>query len=140
MPQAAETYPESLPLTLQKKLRDILAADPYYAEHRIRILLQDEGEIGTLLASETGVAEGLVLLVCISELEADPPNWIAHFTLLFTEDPTLNRSAPDFDTALGAAAHTAELLIPRTDMLVGRISHTVNPDSGLFQATVELKA
>ena len=59
MPQAAETYPDSLPLALQKKLRDILAADPYYAEHRIRILLQDEGEIGTLLASETGIAEGL---------------------------------------------------------------------------------
>ena len=132
-----ESYPENLPLLIQKEIRDRLMADPYFAEHRVSMLLQDEGEIATLIEQQTLPITGPLLVIAVGAIEANSPGVSVAIELLITEHPVTNRARAGFDTALGVAWHAATLLNGDT-FLFERITHLLNED-GTFQAVVSLR-
>lgn len=135
--QTLDAYPESLPLEIQKEVRERLCADPYFAERRVRILIQDDGEINDLIARKTLPLRDPLLLISLSEIEANAPSAIFHFDLAVLELPLANRSRAGFDTALGIAWHAARLLDGETfhfDRIVSQLN-----DDGTFQSVASFR-
>lgn len=130
--QLADLYPACLPLDIQKEVRDRLLADPYFAECRVHILIQDDGEINDLIARQTLVVSDPLLLIALSEIEGNSPGAIFHFDLIILENPLANRHQANFDTALGIAWHAARLL-DGDRFHFNRITSNLN-DDGTFQA------
>ncbi|MGN0890526.1 MAG: hypothetical protein ACI4W7_02620 [Candidatus Spyradenecus sp.] len=130
--QLVDLYPDCLPLAVQKTVRDRLLEDPYFAEHRVHVIIQDDGEINTLIRSKTLVISDPIILVSLSEIENNPPGAIFRFELIVLENPLANRSKANFDTALGIAWHAARLLDGDT-FHFERIHCNLNED-GTFQA------
>ncbi|MGN0886405.1 MAG: hypothetical protein ACI4RT_05335 [Candidatus Spyradenecus sp.] len=141
-PQASETYPANHPIAIQRLVRDRLAADPYYAQHRVAILLQDEGEMKTLIDQKTLILKGPILVICINTIAANgcytdaegnqTPAYEMTLELICTEQVVTNRSRAGFDTALGVVFHAAEA-INGEDFRLDNIRHFIDGE-GLFQA------
>lgn len=146
-PQAIESYPANTPLAIQQLIRDRLAADPYFAEHRVAILLQDEGEMRTLIQQKTLILKGPVLVICIAAItpmglyDDGQGNLSQAFEfaleLVCTEQVVTNRATAGFDTALGVIFHAATSLYGQ-EVTLEAIDHTINGE-GLFQATARLR-
>ena len=69
-----ETYPNNPLYQLQQCVKERLEADPWFAEHGVRLMLMDDGEIANLIRREVGVLEGPVLVVAIAEVEGNAPD------------------------------------------------------------------
>lgn len=130
-------YPQNLPLAIQQEIKAKLSEDPYFAEHRVSIILQDEGELGTMIAQKTLPLNGPLLLVAIAAVEANNPAISVAIELVITELPAFNRQVANFDTALGVAWHAATVLNGDT-FLFERITHSLN-EEGALQAVVSLR-
>ena len=131
-----ETDPNPL-RTLQEAVRDRLAADPWFAEHRVQILIQDEGSIKDLIDHVTLPLEGPLLVVAVTDVEPNPPGFIVSLDLIATENVLTNRSNPGFATALDVAWRTTQILT-QPDFNPERITHEMN-DEGLFQAVASFR-
>lgn len=131
-----ETDPNPL-RTLQEAVRDRLAADPWFAEHRVQILIQDEGSIKDLIDKATLPLEGPLLVVAVTDVEPNPPGFIVSLDLIATENVLTNRSTPGFATALDVAWRTTQILT-QPDFNPERITHEMN-DEGLFQAVASFR-
>ncbi|MEG2613759.1 MAG: hypothetical protein RR996_01830 [Alistipes sp.] len=129
--------PLNEPLLLQMQIRDTLAADPYYAEHRVNLMIQDSGELAAFIAEKTRVLSGPVLMITITSIEGNAPAAIYSIDLIITESVMTNRACAGFDTALGIAWHAAQAMTATDDYRFDRINHYVN-DDGIFQAVVSL--
>lgn len=131
-----ETDPNPL-RALQESVRDRLAADPWFAEHRVQILIQDEGSIKDLIDKATLPLEGPLLVVAVTDVEPNPPGFIVSLDLIATENVLTNRSNPGFATALDVAWRTTQILT-QPDFNPERITHEMN-DEGLFQAVASFR-
>ena len=131
-----ETDPNPL-RTLQETVRDLLAADPWFAERRVQILIQDEGTIKDLIAKATLPLEGPLLGVAVTDVEPNPPGCIVSRDLVATENVVANRAQPGFATALDVAWRTTQILA-QPDFTPERITHEMN-DDGLFQAVASFR-
>ena len=131
-----ETEPNPL-RALQESVRDLLAADPWFAERRVRILIQDEGSIKDLIDHVTLPLEGPLLVVAVTDVEPTPPGFIVSLDLIATENVLTNRSNPGFATALDVAWRTTQILT-QPDFNPERITHEMN-DEGLFQAVASFR-
>ena len=58
-----ETYPNNPLYQLQQCVKERLEADPWFAEHGVRLMLMDDGEIANLIRREVGAAVCLLLAV-----------------------------------------------------------------------------
>ncbi|MGN1325902.1 MAG: hypothetical protein ACI4YA_06160, partial [Candidatus Spyradenecus sp.] len=115
--------------------------------HRVAILLQDEGEMRTLIQQKTLILKGPVLVICIAAITPmgyydDGQGNLSQafdFTLelVCTEQVVTNRATAGFDTALGVIFHAATRLYGQ-EVTLEAIDHTINGD-GLFQATARLR-
>lgn len=123
--------------TLQETVRDLLAADPWFTEHRVRILIQDEGSIKDLVDGATLPLEGPLLVVAITDVQPNPPGFIVSLDLIATENVIVNRSHAGFATALDVAWRTTQILT-QPDFTPERLSHEMNTD-GLFQAVASFR-
>lgn len=131
-----ETDPNPL-RALQEAVRDRLAADPWFAGHRVQILIQDEGSIKDLIDKATLPLEGPLLVVAVTDVEPTPPGFIVSLDLIATENVLTNRSNPGFATALDVAWRTTQILT-QPDFNPERITHEMN-DEGLFQAVASFR-
>ena len=131
-----ETDPNPL-RALQEAVRDRLAADPWFAERRVQILIQDEGTIKDLIDKATLPLEGPLLVVAVTDVEPNPPAFIVSLDLIATENVLTNRSNPGFATALDVAWRTTQILT-QPDFTPERITHEMN-DEGLFQAVASFR-
>lgn len=135
--QLADLYPENLPLRIQQAVRSALLEDPWFTEKGVRLLIQDDGELGDLIGRGLLPLEAPLLLISLSEIEGNSPDVILHFALTVLEDPLANRARAGFDTALGIAWHAARLLDGSTYHF-DRITCQLNED-GLFQAVAAFR-
>ena len=131
-----ETDPNPL-RALQEAVRDRLAADPWFAEHRVQILIQDEGSIKDLIDKATLPLEGPLLVVAPPHVQPNPPGSLPSPHLTATQHPPTNRPNPGFATALDVAWRTTQILT-QPDFNPERITHEMN-DEGLFQAVASFR-
>lgn len=131
-----ETYPNNPLYQLQQCVKERLEADPWFAEHGVRLMLMDDGEIANLIRREVGVLEGPVLVVAIAEVEGNAPDVTTHFQIIVTEEVLTNRSRAGFDTALGVAWRARDILTQTPDFTFVRLTHDITAD-GVFQAVAD---
>lgn len=122
----------------QSAIRELLEAEGWFAEHRVRFFLQDDAEIKTLVAKKTGTLEGVTFVIAIDELEMNQPAVMPHFQFIITEQVLTNRSRADFASAMDVAWKAA-LLIDGEDYHVDNITQTMDEERGIFQTVVNLR-
>lgn len=119
-----------------EQVKTRLEQDPWYAEHRVPILIENIGDI--LHIVETNLAKtGIALLLKVPKAEATTPAFILTLELLALENPTLNRHRANLATALDTIWHAA-IALRGQDFSLKTIEHQ-EADFG-FQARASLEA
>lgn len=113
-----------------KLLRD----DAELAGAGVEVILQNDGDLATLIERETKSLDAPVAVVTVDKMENASPGVRVSGTVAVTEYAPLNRSdRAEFLTALDVAVRAHEVL-DRHDVHSGRITHTT-PGDGVLEAT-----
>ena len=121
--------------TLLDWLKATLAEDPWYAEHGVPVLVENQldllSEVERTVLSGTGCA----LILRAPRAENNRPALNVSVEVAALENPTLNRCRANAATALDAAWHAA-LALDGATLMLRPVEHA--PVEGLFQATATL--
>lgn len=123
---------------LQSRIEEILLDDPWFDEHRVRIIKQNSQDIAELISRAEGEASGISLVITYdreTSIRSRPPQLDIGFSILCTEFPALNRAAGDFATALDAAARVRKALAEADPTLVHQDTVHATPGYGMLVAT-----
>lgn len=130
--------PDSHPLTVQALVKERLTTDPYFHEHRVKILQQDSAEMLHMLDENLSMLDGPVIVIALTQIEGNAPGVIIHIDLIVTENVLVNRAQASFDTALNVAYYAAMRLTETDEFIFDTLRHEVT-EEGLFQAVVSLR-
>lgn len=113
-------------------LKATLDADPWYAEHGVAVLIENQLDILSEVERAVLSGTGCALILRAPRAENNRPALNVSVELLALENPTLNRCRPQAATALDAAWHAA-LALDGPNLMLRTVEHA--PQDGLFQAT-----
>ena len=116
-------------------LRDHLSEDPWYAEHGVPLLIENQkdilAEVEELLATTTGIA----VVLKVPRAENNRPALNVTLELRVLENPLLNRCRANAATALDVAWHAA-LALDGPAAMLRTVEHV--EDEALFIASATL--
>lgn len=95
---------------VQRKVADILRAEPWFKTHRVEIIEQDSQRLAFLLKTRLDQLKGVSLVVGVDGMSNDHPALEMLVTVSATERVTLNRATQGFVTALQAAQAAVHLI------------------------------
>ena len=114
----------------------LLREDARLAGAGVEVILQNDGDLATLIERETKSLDAPVAVVTVDRMENASPGVRISGSVAVTEYTPLNRSGrKDFLTALDVAviAHAA---LDRHDVHSGAVAHTT-PGHGVLEATCQ---
>lgn len=117
-------------------LRDHLNKDPWYAEHGVTILIENQKDILSEMKRLLTATFGVAMVLKVPHASNNRPALNVTFELLVSENPLINRNRANFATALDVAWHAALALDGPTAMLRD-VEHV--EDTHLFQARATLE-
>ena len=114
----------------------LLREDERLASAGVEVILQNDGDLATLIERETSSLDSPVAVVTVDKMENASPGVRISGSVAVTEYAPLNRSGREgFLTALDVAviAHAA---LDRHDVHSGAVAHTT-PGNGVLEATCQ---
>lgn len=121
--------------TLLDWLKATLAEDPWYAEHDVPVLVENQLDILSEVERTVLSGTGCALILRAPRAENNRPALNVSVEVAALENPTLNRCRANAATALDAAWHAA-LALDGANLMLRTVEHA--PVEGLFQATATL--
>ena len=116
-------------------LKATLDADPWYAEHGVDVLIENQLDILSEVERAVLSGTGCALILRAPRAENNRPALNVSVEVAALENPTLNRCRANAATALDAAWHAA-LALDGANLMLRTVEHA--PVEGLFQATATL--
>ncbi len=116
-------------------LKETLDGDPWYAEHGVPVLVENQLDILSEVERTVLSGTGCALILRAPRAENNRPALNVSVEVAALENPTLNRCRANAATALDAAWHAA-LALDGANLMLRTVEHA--PVEGLFQATATL--
>lgn len=122
------------PRQLQQEIKEILLADAFFAEHRVKVITADDGDLRFEINKKVSQIEAPTVVISCTQVTPMQPDIQATIQITVSEFVPNNRSQANFATAMDIAIKTVQLVDStkfRTDNITQELAAT-----GELQATI----